>query len=201
MRRSGNRTLYTYRDDLPDESEIHGALITAPTSIAGRFIVVSGSRIAHVRLGDCPNLRLRDCEVDTVDAANAQLEQAGWREVRIVGSRFTGARLNGSRLHDVRFESSRLDHMQLQGGRLRQVRFEDCDLRSAYFNDTVMPESVFAGSNLTGADFSNADITGSDLRRAIIEDIRIAPTQLHKVIVSSDQAIYLSRLFGLDVRE
>ncbi|MCO5223794.1 MAG: pentapeptide repeat-containing protein [Thermomicrobiales bacterium] len=64
-----------------------------------------------------------------------------------------------------------------------------------------MPGTIFEGSNLTGADFSGADITGSDLRRAIIEDIHIASDQLRNVIVTSDQALYLTRLFGLDVRE
>ncbi|MCA9832833.1 MAG: pentapeptide repeat-containing protein [Thermomicrobiales bacterium] len=194
-------TLYTHEGVVGDETEIDAAHITDDSAIAGRFIVIEGSLIERVHVGDCPNLRLTRCELRTVDAANADIENAGWRDLRISDSRFTGARLNNAVMSKVSFTQSRMEMMQLQNAKLKGVRFEQCDLRGAFFNGTNMPGTILEGSNLTGADFSTANITGSDLRRAIIEDIRIAPDQLTKVIVSSDQAIYLARLFGLDVRE
>lgn len=91
--------------------------------------------------------------------------------------------------------------MQSQVSTLQEVRFEQCHLRGAYFNGCDMSGTVFEGSDLTGADFSGAVIVGCDFRRATIEDIRVAPEQMTGVIVTSDQALYLARLFGLDIQE
>lgn len=91
--------------------------------------------------------------------------------------------------------------MQCQLSTLQGVRFEQCDLQGAYFNGSNLSGTRFAGSDLTGADFSGAVLTGCDFRRATIQDIRVAPEQLRGVIVTSDQALYLARLFGLDIQE
>lgn len=196
-----SRTLYTHVGVVGDEDEIVGALISEENEINGHHIVLDGCRLERARVITAPYARILKSGLHIVDAANANLEQNGWKDVTVAGSRFTGARLNGSVLTGVKFTECRMNLMQIQNTKMKRVRFEQCDLRGAFFNGTSMPGTVFEGSNLTGADFSLADITGSDLRRAIIEDIRIAPDQLSKVIVSSDQAIYLARLFGLDVRE
>lgn len=193
--------LYTHVGTIGDEDEIESAFISIDYPINGHHIVLERCRIERPQIIYAPHIRMLKCSLTGVDAANANIEEAGWKDITVSESRFTGVRLNGSVLTDVTFVESRMDLIQIQNAKLKNVRFEQCDLRGAFFNGCSMSGTVFAGSNLTGIDFSGADINGSDLRRAIIEDIRIAPDQLTKVIVTSDQALYLARLFGLDVRE
>lgn len=194
-------TLYTHQGVVGDEDELTDTLISAESSINGRNIILERCQLDRSRVKAARHLRMIRCALRVVDAANSDLDQNGWKDVTVTESRFTGAKLNGSILTDVSFTASLMNLMQIQNAKMKNVRFEQCDLRGAYFNGSSMPGTVFEGSNLTAADFSGADITGSDLRRAIIEDIHIAPDQLRNVIVTSDQALYLTRLFGLDVRE
>lgn len=194
-------TLYTIEGAIGDEDELESTLITSESEINGHHIVLDTCQVDRARIIAASHIRLTRSTLRVVDAANADIEQSGWRDVTVSESRLTGAKLNGSVLSNVVFMETRMNLMQIQNAKMKNVRFERCDLRGAYFNGSSLPGTIFEGSNLTGADFSGADITGSDLRRAIIEDIRIAPDQLNKVIVSSDQALYLARLFGLDVQE
>ena len=146
-------------------------------------------------------MQIRQCQWKMVDAANADMERSGWRESEVVDSRFTGASINWAHVAKTGFIACKLNLLQCQMAKLQDVRFEQCDLRGAYFNNSAMPGTVFVGSDLTGADFSGATITGCDFRRANIEDIRVAPEQMAGLIVTSDQALYLTRLFGLDIQE
>ena len=195
------RTLYTINDEVGDESEISQTRLEVGSEISGRSIVLEKCELNRTRIIGAPGLRVAESRFDTVDAANAKFDESGWRDADVVESRWTGACMNFSHMARCGFVNCQMGHTQIQESTLKDVRFESCDLRNAYFNRSQMQGTVFGGSNLTGADFSGAEIRGCDFRRAIIEDIRIAPGQLVGVIVTPDQALYLARLLGLDVRE
>lgn len=193
--------LYTHDGELGDESEFENTSLSAGSLINGRSIVLEQCQVNRTRIVHAHGIRLTSCALETVDAANAVFDESGWRDVIVRESRWTGAQINFTHVAAVTFEHCQMNHTQLQECTMKNTRFENCDLRGAFFNGSKMMGTVFSGSNLTGADFSRAEITGSDFRRANIEDIRIAPEQLQDVIVTQDQALYLGRLFGLDVRE
>lgn len=194
-------TLYTVAGEVGVDTECEGCLLDAGVIINGSGIVLEGSLAKGSHFVSAPSIQVRKSRLETIDAANAIFDQSGWSGSEVVGSRFTGAQMNGCRLNQTVFTECRMNLMQCQESKLRDIRFEKCDLRGAYFNMSAMSGTVFAGSDLTGADFSGAEIRGCDFRRAIIEDIRVSPDQMHGVIVTADQALYLARLFGLDVRE
>ena len=196
-----SRFLYTHEGSIGDESDIRQAEVGAASEINGRSISLDQCSLNRTRIVQAPGIRLTDCVLETVDAANAVLDESGWKDILVRESRWTGARANFAHMVDVVFQECQMSHSQLQESTLKDVRFEGCDLQGAYFNGAQMRGSVFQGSNLTGVDFTRADITECDFRRAIIEDIRVAPEQLSGVIVTQDQALYLTRLFGLEIRE
>lgn len=193
--------LYTHCEELGDEAELVLAMIGADSVITGRSISLDRCVLNRTRITYAPGMRVSKCEAETIDCANAEMEYAAWRDSSILDSRWTGARVNFSHLSKVTFSACQMSHVQFQESTLRHVGFDSCDLTGAYFNGAVMNGTVFAGSNLTGADFSRADISECDFRRANIENIRLAPDQLRGVIVTQDQAIYLARMLGLDIRE
>lgn len=193
--------LYTHSNEVGDESEFAHTGFTVGSLINGRSIAIEQSQLNRTRIIQAPGIRVTKCILETVDAANAVMEESSWQTVRILESRWTGAQANFGLMADVTFDQCQMNHVQIQESTLKSTKFENCDLRGAYFNGSKMQGTVFVGSNLTGADFSRADIAKCDMRRAIIEEIRIAPEQLQGVIVTPDQALYLARLLGLDVRE
>jgi uncharacterized protein YjbI with pentapeptide repeats len=193
--------LYTVSGEVGAESDLVDTSLGEDVVLAGAGISLAKSVLNRTAILHAEGLRLRACLLTTVDAASAPMERAGWRECEISESRFTGARLNEAHLDDVVFQACRMNLVQCQLSKLRRCRFDECDLRGAYFNGSDLSGTTFEGSDLTGADLSGAILAGCDFRRAIIEDVRVAPGQLDGVIVSSDQALYLARLFGLDIRE
>lgn len=193
--------LYTHDGVVGDESEYHLTQFEIGSEINGRAIVLEESTLNRTRILHAPALRIQKSVWEVVDAANANLGESGWRDAYIHESRLTGAQLNFAHMIRTVFDACQMNHCQLQECTLKESRFENCDLRGAYFNGSQMQGTVFEGSNLAGADFSRAVIAKCDFRRANIEDIRISPEQLRGVIVTPDQALYLARLLGLDVRE
>jgi uncharacterized protein YjbI with pentapeptide repeats len=193
--------LYTFRGRVGDDEDLCLALLGADVIIDGRGSSLQQCALSLSMIRNAEGIQVRGCRWQTVDAANAELDRSGWRDSEIVGSRMTGARINSAHLGKCRFVACKMHLLQCQLSTLIDVRFEQCDLRGAYFNGSAMSGTVFEGSDLTGADFSGATITGCDFRRATIDDIRVAPEQMSGVIVTSDQALYLARLFGLDIQE
>lgn len=193
--------LYTFTGEVGDEVELTSAEIAAGSLIHGQSITVFGCHLDRVRIAEAPGLRMTESTLHISDAATAVLDESSWNDVVISESRWTGARMNHAYVTDVTFENCLMTSVQVQESRLRRVRFEECDLRGSYFNGSIMEGTVFEGSNLAGSDFSGAVISECDFRRANIEDIRVAPEQLSGVIVTADQALYLARLLGLEIRE
>lgn len=193
--------LYTHTGEVSDDTNLQLASLGMDASINGSSIVLHQSIVTKSSIANAPNLQVRKSRLETIDAANADLERSGWSGSEISGSRFTGSRLNHAHISKTVFMECRMNLMQCQQSTLQHVRFEKCDLRGAYFNMSSMAGTVFEGSDLTGADFSGALIQGCDFRRATIEDIRVAPDQMAGVIVTADQALYLARLFGLEIQE
>lgn len=193
--------LYTRDDEVGDEAELHATSLVAGSVISGKSVVLEQCLLDRTRIVQAPAIRVQQSRLETIDAANAVMGESSWKDVHIDESRWTGAQMNFSHLSGAVFEDCQMHHVQIQECTLKHTRFEGCDLRGTYFNGSQMQGTVFAGSNLTGVDFSRADIAKCDFRRANIEDIRIAPEQLRGVIVTADQALYLARLLGLDVRE
>lgn len=193
--------LYTQGSETGDEAEHHLTRFEPGSVINGRGVVLEECSLNRTRILQAPAFRVQRTDLEVVDAANANLGESGWRDTRIHESRFTGAQLNFTHMIRTEFDACQMNHVQLQECTLKEVRFDNCDLRGAYFNGSQMQGTVFEGSNLAGADFARAVIAECDFRRTNIEDIRISPDQLRGVIVTADQALYLARLFGLDVRE
>jgi uncharacterized protein YjbI with pentapeptide repeats len=195
------RTLYTVSGRVGPESDLVNAALVEDSVLAGTGISLVACEIRGGRILQAERLIMRGCHLEMVDAASARMERSGWRDSTTTGSRFTGASLNEANMDRVVFSDCRMNLMQCQSSKLRNVKFEACDLRGAYFNGSDLTGTGFEGSDLTGADFSGTTLARCDFRRAIIADIRVAPEQLMGVIVTSDQALYLARVFGLDIRE
>jgi uncharacterized protein YjbI with pentapeptide repeats len=116
-----------------------------------------------------------------------------------MAAKLTGALLNRSLLQDVRFVECRADYAEWQGITAQRVDFIGCNLDHAYFNDADLTGVRFRDCDLRHADFTNAQLAGADFRGSNLEEIVIAVDQLRGVKVTTDQAIYLCGLIGLDI--
>ncbi len=199
--RATSSFLYTIKGEVGDDADLTRAELGSDAVIQGSGIALEQCSLNQSKIKRASGIQVRLSQLQMVDAANADMERSGWRECEVRESRLTGVKLNSAHIARSVFVECKMNLLQCQMAMLQDVRFEQCDLRGAYFNRSKMAGTVFEGSDLGGADFSSATITGCDFRRAKIDDIRVAPEQMAGVIVTADQALYLARLFGLDIQE
>ncbi len=148
---------------------------------------------------DMTGLTAVDCRFDACDLSNTTISNARWTRVEATGCKLSGALLNQTLLQDVRFLECRADYAQLQSITSQRVAFEDCSLHHAFFNNADLRGVSFISCDLSKTDFSHAMLEGVDLRGSNLEDIVVTIDQLRGVTVTSDQALYLCGLVGLQI--
>ena len=142
-----------------------------------------------------------DTEFERVDFANTTFPMARFERCVIRNSRLTGARFNESRLIDTRFVDCRIDLGGFRFASATRLSFDHCDLSQVDCREAEFENTTFESCNLTSADFAGASLSGSDWRRSNLEGVVIEPAQLRGITVSSDQALFLCGLLGLDIND
>lgn len=199
--RSKQSRLYTISTSPETDDQLEFARLISPARLAGPGVILDQCLIEGVRIVSSTALRSLDSTFQSADGANADLTGSSLIRTLVTESRLTGVKLNDAYISETIFSDCLMPMAQVQQVKTKRVRFERCNLKGAFFNGSQLAGAVFEACDLRGADFSGADIQGADLRRSSIDDIRLDPSQLKGVIVTSDQALYLARLIGLMVRE
>lgn len=121
-----------------------------------------------------------------LEISSTRLQGIGLSELTATDTTFISSKLNGAnfryaKLKNVLFKSCDLTGIDFIGAHLKNVVFENCDLSESIFSQTQLHEVSFSGSNIT--------------------DIVINTESIKEVFVDTGQAIYLSSLFGLRIRD
>ncbi|MGB7537118.1 MAG: pentapeptide repeat-containing protein [Anaerolineales bacterium] len=146
-------------------------------------------------------IRMTDCRLETSDLSGIDWEKARFRRVEFVGCRIIGAQLLESEVEDALFKDCNLERAILASAKLRSVRFLHCSLREASFEYSDVSGAVFEDCDLTRADLRRARMRGADLRGSTIDGVQAGPEEFSGVIVDSAQALQITGLLGLIIKE
>ena len=144
---------------------------------------------------------LEDVRFENCDLSNVNLEGSLFHRVEFINCKLVGANFSESSFKNVVIEQSNAryancSYTHWKRAKMEKTIFSTTDFRGSKFVDmhlleTEFRESMLAGTKLKGIDLSDCDIQGVGVQ---VED-------LTGVIVSPLQAVELSKLFGLVIKE
>jgi len=150
----------------------------------------------HVNELDVTDSILLKCNM-----AGAEIEQSYFIRSEIDGTRMQGIQLAQARMTDFSIVASKINDANLRYAKLKRVLFEGCDMEGVDFIGAELIDVTFKNCNLTGVNFSQAALENVDLAGCTIENIVLAADAVKEVFVDTGQALYLSSIFGLKIRD
>jgi uncharacterized protein YjbI with pentapeptide repeats len=166
-------------------------------------IVLDASLFNRVNFSDC-NLsksKISDCIFENCDFANMLAEKGNFYRSEIKNSRCIGLQISEGILEDVLFFQSVLDISSFRFAKLKNICFDECELNEADFIGTSMENIIFKSCKMKDSEFSQAKLKNVDFRGSDLTNIHIDKNNVDNLIVDTGQAIYLSSLFGLKIKD
>lgn len=184
----------------------HGGLMTDE-----RYDTVHFDGLA-IQAPQAPGAGFLECAVTDCVMTGGTLRGAGFNDVWVHGTRFTGTALPdtdwqdstveacvlaaveafGSRLRRVVFRRCKFDSVNLRTAALREVTFEDCVLRDVDFAGAKLVDVSFPGSSLERAHFAHTSLARVDLRGATTLDLADGYDALRGATITTGQLLDLA---------
>jgi uncharacterized protein YjbI with pentapeptide repeats len=146
-------------------------------------------------------LKLLDVKIIDSNLSNLISYDANFIRVEISKSKLTGLQLLNPILEHVCIEGSNAQYLQLRFGNCHKVIFKNCDLKGSDFTGTNLTSCEFINCDLTDSEFSGAKLQGTDLRGSNLEKVHIGISEIKGAIVNTSQALYLTGILGIDIRD
>lgn len=147
------------------------------------------------------DLTVLDSSFSKCSFAGAVIEHSHFTRTELVSTRLQGIQLTELSATDTAFITSKLNDANFRYAKLKNVLFRQCDLTAADFIGATLENVVFEDCELNGVNFSQATLKNIDLSGSRITDVVISPEAIKEVFVDTGQAIYLSSLFGLKIKD
>jgi len=148
------------------------------------------------RGADMEDVRFENCDLSNIDLSQAILYRCEFENCKMVGANLSEAAFHNTTISRCNASYSNLRFLSCKRVEIRQSIFDFADFQSAKFvdlgfEDTSLRECQMSGSSLCGIDMRTCDIEGIGIR---MEDIKGA-------VVTPIQAVSLSRLMGLMIKD
>ena len=142
-----------------------------------------------------------DVIFDHCDFSNCQLSESTLRRVVFDHCRMTGADLSRCVLQDVVFLNCALDYSNFAFSSFKSCRFADCICTQSSFSEGKFTAFEIQRCKLDESEFFHSHLNGVDLSTCTIEGIALCGDELKGVIVNPSQAVDLSRVLGIVIKE
>lgn len=146
-------------------------------------------------------LRLEETKFKECNLANLETGDSNWWEIEMYDSKLTGMRLVKPIWENISIINSRAQYLQLRFGKIKKTKFNKCDLRWSDFQETDFSGCEFRDCDLSEADFSGTKLKGTDLRGSNLTGLKMGINEIKGAMVTTSQALYLSGLLGIQVRD
>ena len=144
-----------------------------------------------------------DVVFDRCDLSNTRFAGLYLQRVHLIGCKLLGSDLSAARLRSVRFTECPMRMVNLSACKINQVVFSDCQLTEAGLQSLAEIKNLTLNNcDLTRAELLNMKLFGLDLTTCQLDGILLqgAP-ELRGAIVTASQALVLSSLLGLRIKE
>jgi uncharacterized protein YjbI with pentapeptide repeats len=171
-------------------------------SLAGNIKIDCG-RMDHVNLNGSrmEKLQLNDVIFTECNLANSEAFQSFWLRTQIHNSKLTGLKVNSATMEEILIKDSNSQYLQMRFGKAKHLYFESCNLKGSDFQNTDLSECKFINCDLSDTEFSGCKLIGTDLRGSNLENIRLGVNEIKGAIVNTSQALFLSGILGIDIRD
>ena len=92
-------------------------------------------------------------------------------------------------------------YLNLSMSKINQARFTSCDLRNSDVNDCKLASIAFENCELVESEFSHTPLRGIDLSDSHIGGIRLNLPDIRGAIVNTSQAMELTALLGITIKD
>ncbi|MCM3338128.1 pentapeptide repeat-containing protein [Paenibacillus sp. MER TA 81-3] len=146
-------------------------------------------------------LELTDVIFEKCDLSNIDLSDAIMHRVEMNDCKILGLNLLGSTLRNVLFHNCYADFATFRFANCKQVKFENTSLCNADFYRSELTKVELCESNLDQAQMSGTKLAGIDVSSCRFDGLGATLEDLQGCIISPEQAVVLSRTFGLIIKE
>ena len=190
---------------LKDNAEIHSvevADISWPTDTV-HGVIIDQARLHHASFasGRLAKPRSSDCRFEKCDFTAAEWTEAHLVRVNFAGCRMLGMQWVALEAWDAAFMDCLCDGAFFISARLLGARFERCVLRRTSFEGADLTGAQFRECDLSEADMRGATLAQADLRGCNINGMQIGARDLIGVILDPGQAMQVSGLLGIVVKD
>lgn len=142
-----------------------------------------------------------DCVFDHCDLSNMRFENVTFQRVLFLTCRMLGMEIGHGAMSNTDMQSCAMDYVGFVNTKMERTRFCHCRLHESLWSRVELRSVVWEQSNLTRAQWDQTSLNGADLTSCVIEGIQIHPQDIRGAIVTSLQAIGLSLLLGIVIRD
>ena len=140
--------------------------------------------------------RFEHCDLSNILFAESSLFRVEFISCKLVGTNLPETILNHCRMQDCNAR-----YLNFSMSKINQAEFTTCDLRNSDFNDCKLTSIAFTNCELVEAEFSHTPLSGIDLSDSHIEGIHVNLPDIRGAIVSTHQAMDLTSLLGLVIKD
>lgn len=167
-------------------------------SLEMRDCEFNGTYFDHL---DLPNGYLLDVYFKDCDLSNAKFDHTLFRRVHFDSCKLTGADFSETLLDQVLFENCQMNYTNFSASKIKALKFQECDMPYISFMENDLKKAEFEKCNLTKAEFLHSSLYQKDLSDCIIDGIILAIEDLKGAIVSTEQALNLALLLGIQIKD
>lgn len=136
------------------------------------------------------------CDLSNLNFNGRSIHRVIFKHCKLVGTNFMECSLE-----NIIFEECNLSYSNFSNARIKDLEFLSCNLNEASLNELAWNHLVFEQCTLDRTEFLHTSLNQIDFTTCDIEGVLLEPSFIKGLIVTSYQAILLSRLFGIIIQD
>lgn len=158
---------------------------------------------SHAQFNDCKlkATHFTDVRFENCDLSNISFAESSLFRVEFVACKLVGTNLSETILNHLSLQDCNARYLNLSMSKINQARFSTCNLRNSDINDSKLASISFINCELIEAEFSHTPLRGIDLSDSHIEGIHVNLPDIKGAIVNTAQAMDLTSLLGLIIKD
>lgn len=160
-------------------------------------------RFKNVIFEECKfsHIDMMDCIFEGCDLSNIIMSEGCMHRCEFHNCRMVGADFSSMVIKNITFDTNNNRYGNFSCSKMQNCLFQNMDMTSSNLNDMKLKDIVFDKCNLNSCEFIHTPLTNIDVSSCTIDGITITEDSMKGMCVSPAQALELSKLLGLRIKE
>lgn len=171
--------------------------------IEEEHIHLDGCYFKNIIFEECKfsHIDMMDCIFDSCDLSNIVMSEGCMYRCEFHNCRMVGADFSSMVIKNITFDTNSNRYGNYSCSKVQNCSFQHMDMTSTNFNDMQLKDVALQDCNLNLCEFIHTPLMNIDVSTCTIEGITITVDSMKGLCVSPSQAIDLSKLLGLNVKD